>query len=188
MKIKLFLLGCGLTMGVATSGIAATTGTIAATLTLTAGCLVNGQPALTNANFGTLNFGSQVATFGALQAAVTGSQGAGIFVRCTAGEDYNLQITGSTNTAPTTVFGTAPATGARYLIRASDPTRGVAYGLYPSAASTTPIVNNTTVTPLGTADQTYGDNYTIFGKIAGGNSTLVPVGVYVDTINVAVNY
>ncbi len=189
MKIKLFLLGCGLGMGMATSGIAATTGTIAATLTLTAGCLVNGQPAITNANFGTLNFGSQVATFDTLQAAVSGSQGAGIFVRCTAGENYNLQITGSSNDKPTTVYGTAPETGARYLIRATDPTRGVAYALYPSAASTSPIVNNTTVTPLGTADATYGDNYTIYGKIiGGGNSTLVPIGTYVDTINVAVNY
>lgn len=189
MKIKLFLLGCGLTMGVATSGISATTnGTIGATLTLTAGCLVNGQPASEGGSFGTLDFGSHVATFGALQAAVSGAVGAGIFVRCTAGESYNLQITGSLNTAPATVFGTVPTTGARYLIRSTDATRGVAYGLYPSSASTTPIINNTIVTAAGAADPTNGDNYTIFGKIAGNNSTLVPIGTYVDTINVAINY
>lgn len=189
MKIKLFLLGCGLGLGVATSGITATTnGTIGATLTLTAGCLVNGQPAAENASFGTLDFGSHVATFGALQTAVSGSQGAGIFVRCTAGEDYNLQITGSLNTAPANVYATAPTSGPRYLINSNDATSAVVYGLYPSAASTTPIINNNIVNAEGTADPTYGDNYTIYGKIAGNNSTLVPIGVYTDTINVAINY
>ncbi|WP_439654641.1 hypothetical protein [[Erwinia] mediterraneensis] len=46
MKLKLFLLAASLSAGTSVVSFAATTtGTINATLTLTTGCLVNGQPA-----------------------------------------------------------------------------------------------------------------------------------------------
>ena len=60
MKLKLFLMTAGLYTGLTsvTALAATTTGAINATLTLTTGCLVNGQSATTGVNFGTLNFGS----------------------------------------------------------------------------------------------------------------------------------
>lgn len=188
MKIKLFLLGCGLGLGVATSGIAATTGTINATLTLSAGCLVNGGAALTNVDFGTLDFGNHVATFDELSATLQGTQGAGINVRCTDGATFNVQVTNS-NAEPDNVFATASPTGDRYLILGSDANTGIAYTLYSTAAPTTPIVNNTDITPAGTPDPVNGTNYPIVGRIVGGgNSTAVPAGVYTDTIGVSVIY
>lgn len=65
MKLKLFLFAAaGLTVAIPSLTQAATTsGTINATLTLTTGCLVNGQSATAGVNFGTLNFGSSAATF-----------------------------------------------------------------------------------------------------------------------------
>lgn len=188
MKMKLFLLGCGLGLGVASSGFAATTtGTINATLVLTTGCLVNGQTATTGVNFGTLDFGSSAATFDTLNATLVGALGNGIFVRCTTGQTYNVQLT-SSNAAPATVFGEVTAQP-RYLVLGSNATQGIAYTLYNSTSYTTPIANNTNLTSTGTTDQTNGDNYPIYGRITGGGfNAAIPAGTYTDTINVAVNY
>ncbi|CAH0224668.1 spore coat protein U domain-containing protein [Erwinia aphidicola] len=188
MKMKLFLLGCGLSFGVVSSGFAATTtGTIAARLVLTTGCLVNGQSATSAVNFGTLDFGSSAATFDTLNATLVGSLGNGIFVRCTTGQTYNVQLT-SSNAAPATVYGTVTAQP-RYLVSATNATQGVAYTLYGTTSYTTPIANNTNLTNTGTADPVNGDNYPIYGRIAGGGyNAAIPAGTYTDTINVAVNY
>lgn len=166
---------------------ATTTGTINATLTLTTGCLVNGQSATTGVNFGTLDFGSSAATFDTLNATLVGTAGNGIFVRCTTGQTYNVQIT-SSNAAPTTVYG--DVTGQpRYLVLGADATQGIAYTLYNDAAFTTAIANNTNLTPSGTANPTLGDNYPIYGRVTGGGfNAAIPAGTYTDTINVAVNY
>ncbi|MCX0499103.1 MULTISPECIES: spore coat protein U domain-containing protein [Erwiniaceae] len=188
MKMKLFLLGCGLSLGVASSGFAATTtGTINARLVLTTGCLVNGQSATTGVNFGTLDFGSSAATFDTLNATLVGSLGNGIFVRCTTGQTYNVQLT-SSNAAPATVFGAVTAQP-RYLVLGSDATRGIAYTLYGTTSYTTPIANNTNLANTGTTDPANGDNYPIYGRITGGGfNAAIPAGTYTDTINVAVNY
>ncbi|PKH25369.1 polyketide synthase [Enterobacterales bacterium CwR94] len=188
MKLKLFLVTCGLAASVIPSAWSATTtGTINATLTLTTGCLVNGSSATTGVNFGTLNFGSHAATFDTLQATLQNAIGSGIYVRCTTGQAYNVQITGS-NAAPATTYGTVTS-APRYLILGSDTTVGIAYSLYGSTAFTTPLANNTNLTPSGTPDPTNGDNYPIYGRIAGGGfNAAIPAGTYTDTINVAVNY
>ncbi|MGB9097748.1 spore coat protein U domain-containing protein [Erwinia sp.] len=188
MKMKLFLLGCGLSLGVASSGFAATTtGTIGATLVLTTGCLVNGQSATTGVNFGTLDFGSSAATFDTLNATLVGSLGNGIFVRCTTGQTYNVQLT-SSNPAPATVFGAVTAQP-RYLILGSNATQGIAYTLYGTTSYTTPIADSTNLTSTGTTDPVNGDNYPIYGRITGGGfNAAIPAGTYTDTINVAVNY
>ena len=190
MKTKLFLLGCGLSLGVASSGFAATTtGTITARLVLTAGCLVNGQVATPGAigNLGTLEFPGGAATFDIKTAAVVGTVGNGIFVRCSTGSTYSVQIT-SSSAKPTTVYGTE-TTQPRYLISGTTATVGIAYSLYPNTDYTTPIANNTNIAPVGTPDPTYGDNYPIYGRIAGGgNTSAIPAATYTDTINVAVNY
>ncbi|MFK8259623.1 spore coat protein U domain-containing protein [Erwinia sp. AnSW2-5] len=193
MKTKLFLLGFGLSLGVASSGFAATTtGTIAAKLILTAGCLVNGQLATnqTGVNFGTLDFGTSAATFDTLTATVVGAGtvGNGIFVRCSTGSTYSVQIT-SSSIKPTTVYGTETAQP-RYLINTTTATVGVAYTLYGNTNYTTPIANNTNLVSSGTVDPLLGDNYPIYGRITGGgtNNVNIPAATYQDTINIAVNY
>jgi len=148
MKLKLFLLAAaGLTSALpAVTFAATTTGTINATLTLTTGCLVNGQSATTGVNFGTLNFGSSAATFDTLNATLVGASGNGIYVRCTTGQTYNVQVT-SSNEAPATVFGTVSGQP-RYLILGSNNTQGIAYTLYSDAAFTTAIANNTNIAAI----------------------------------------
>ncbi|MCU5774486.1 spore coat U domain-containing protein [Erwiniaceae bacterium BAC15a-03b] len=188
MKIKLFLVGCGLSLGVASSGFAATTtGTMNATLTLTTGCLVNGQSATTGVNFGTLDFGSSAATFDTLNATLVGSAGNGIFVRCTTGQTFNVRVT-SSNAAPGTVYGTVTS-APRYLVLGSDATQGIAYTLYSDAAFATSIANNADLVSSGTPDPVLGTNFPVYGRVAGGGqNAAIPAGTYTDTINVAVNY
>ena len=194
MKTKLFLLGCTLGLGIASSGFAATSnGIINVTLTLTNGCLVNGTPAPAtgNINLGALSFGTSTTIFTDLNAVLVGSAGNGIYVRCTTGATPTVQVTGSANAAPTDVaniFGFV-STAPRYLKTAADNTRAVAYTLYPSEASTTPIANGVNLTASGTASPTLGANYPIYGRITqGGNNPLIPAGDYIDTITVAINY
>ncbi len=190
MKSKLFLLAAGLSAGLvsATAMAATTTGVINATLTLTTGCLVNGQPATTGVNFGTLDFGSSAATFQTLNATLVGSAGNGIYIRCTLNQTPSVQITGS-NAAPTTAtFGTVTAQP-RYLLLTTDATQGIAYTLYSDAAFTTAIANNTNIAPSGTTDAVLGTNYAIYGRVVGGDyNPLIPAGRYTDTITVQVNY
>jgi spore coat protein U-like protein len=189
MKFKLFLLAAvGMSMACPITVFAAsTTGTINATLTLTTGCLVNGSSATTGVNFGRLDFGSSAATFDTLNATLVGAAGTGIFVRCTTGQTYSVQVT-SSNPAPATVYGTVSGQP-RYLTLGSDNTQGIAYTLYSDAAFTTAIANSTDIAPSGTTDPSIGTNYAIYGRVVGGGfNPLIPAGNYTDTINVAVSY
>lgn len=188
MKLKLFLATASLAVTLIPASYAATTtGTINATLTLTTGCLVNGQSATTGVNFGTLDFGSSAATFDTLNATLVGAAGNGIYVRCTTGQTFNVQVT-SSNAAPGTVYGTVSGSP-RYLVLGSDNTQGIAYTLYSDASFSTAIANNTNITPSGTTDPTLGTNYAIYGQVVGGGfNPVIPAGTYTDTINVAVNY
>lgn len=188
MSMKISALGCALSLLVAGwVGAASTTGSVNATLTLTNGCLINGNPSTSNANFGTLDFGTHPATFDTLNATLTGATGNGIRIKCSDGATYTVQVTGS-NTAPTTVFGARTSTP-RFLVLNSDATQGIAYTLYNDAAFNNPIANNTNLVPASTADPVNGDIYPVYGRVTqGGNNTAVPVGTYSDVINVQVNY
>ncbi|WP_075183082.1 spore coat protein U domain-containing protein [Pantoea sp. 1.19] len=188
MKLKIFFATCGLSAALLPAAWgASTTGTINATLTLTTGCLVNGQSGTSGVSFGTLDFGAQAATFDTLNATLQNSAGSGIFVRCTTDQSYNVRITNS-NTAPATVYGDRTA-APRYLRLSSDNTVGIAYSLYGSTSYTTPIANDTDLVAVGTPDPVNGDNYPIYGRITGGGfNAAIPAGTYTDTINVAVNY
>ncbi|TCV93078.1 Csu type fimbrial protein [Biostraticola tofi] len=179
----------GLLVGaVGVSAVAATTsGTMNATLTLTNGCLINGNPATSNADFGTLNFGTHPATFDSLNTVLTGATGDGIRIRCTDGATYTVQIIGS-NAAPTTVYG-AQTSSPRYMVLGSDATKGIAYTLYQDAAFTTPITNNAAMISAGTPDPVNGDIYHVYGRVSqGGNNTAIPAGTYTDVINIQVVY
>ncbi|MGU3416229.1 spore coat protein U domain-containing protein [Enterobacteriaceae bacterium C34A] len=162
-------------------------GTIAATLTLTNGCLINGSPSQSGINFGTLDFGTRPATFSTLTTQLTGASGGNSFtVQCTT-SSYTVTITGNANsTAPGTVVGT-PGTPGRYLISTTNATQGVAYSLY-SDSGYNNVITNGAALPI--ASTTGGvDSYTLYGRIqGGGNSVTVVPGTYTDTINVSVNY
>ena len=188
MNMKLFLVGCGLSLGVASSSFAATTGTINATLTLTTGCLVNGQPETTNVDFGDLDFGTHAATFTTLSATLIGSAGNGIFVNCTEDEAYNVRIL-SSKAAPTqTPFGDE-SSQPRYLLLDGGTVTGIAYTLYNDSGFSAVIANGEDLVANGTPDATLGENYPIYARITGGNNNPnIPVGTYTDIINVVVNY
>ena len=160
--------------------------TITATLTLTNGCLINGSPSQNGINFGSLNFGTQAATFSTLTTQLAGANGGNSFtIQCTTA-DYTVQIVGSTNTAPGTVVGT-PGTPARYLVNTTNAAQGVAYSLYSDSAFNNVIANNTPIPAASTAAGV--NSYTLYGRITGGgNSVTVVPGVYNDTINVSVTY
>lgn len=162
-------------------------GTIAATLTLTNGCLINGSPSQSGINFGTLDFGTHPATFSTLTTQLTGASGGNAFtVQCTT-SSYTVTITGNTNsTAPTTVVGT-PGTPGRYLLSTTDATQGVAYSLYSDSGYSNVVANNAAIPIASTTNGV--DSYTLYGRIqGGGNSVTVVPGTYTDTINVSVNY
>jgi len=161
-------------------------GTIAATLTLTNGCLINGSPSQSGINFGTLNFGTQPATFSTLTTQLTGASGGNSFaIQCTT-TSYTVQVTSNNNaTTPGTTIGT-PGTPARYLMNAAN-TTGVAYSIFSDSGFQNVIANNA---PISATSTTGGvSNYTLYGRIqGGGNSVSVAPGVYTDTINVSVTY
>lgn len=186
--IRLFFVSCWLGYGLCGVALAVTTtGTVNATLTLTNGCLINGDPTTGNANFGTLDFGTHPATFDTLSATLTGATGDGIRIRCTDGATFSVQVTGS-NPAPANVYG-AETSGARYLVLTSDASQGIAYTLYNDAALTVPINNNTNLTPSGIRDPVNGSIFPVYGRVTqGGNSISVPAGTYSDIINIQVVY
>lgn len=165
-----------------------TTGTVAVTLTLTNGCLVNGSPAQTGVNFGSLNFGTSVATFDTLSATFSGGgTGGNTFnVQCTAGASYTVALTSSLNAAPTTVYGTVGTPG-RYLISPTATTQGIAYSVYGTSAMTTALANGATLTAVSTSGNT--SSYALWGKIVGvADNTNVLAGAYADTLNITITY
>ena len=189
MKKNVWLSGCGFALVLLSSAAQAVTssGTIGATLTLTNGCLINGSPAQSGINFGTLNFGTYPGTFSTITTQLTGASGGNTFtVQCTTGASFTVQVTGSTNAAPTTVIGT-PGTPGRYLVNTGDATQGVAYSIFSDSAFNNQITNNTTIPAASTTGGI--SSYTIYGRIqGGGNSVSVVPGTYTDTINVSVTY
>jgi len=187
-RLRLIIVaGCVAVAGGQTAQAVDSVGSIAATLTLTNGCLINGSPSQTGINFGTLNFGSRPATFSTLTTQLTGASGGNSFsIQCTTAS-YTVQVTSNTNTTTPTggTIGT-PGTPARYLMNAAN-TTGVAYSIYSDAAFNNVIANNAPIPAATTVDGV--SNYTLYGRIqGGGNSVTVAPGVYTDTINVSVSY
>jgi len=162
-------------------------GTIAATLTLSNGCLINGSPSQSGINFGTLDFGTSPATFSQLttQLSATGAGGSTFTIQCTT-TSYTVRIMSNTNSAqPGTTVGTPGATP-RYLRTASN-TQGIAYSVFSDSNFGTEIGNNVNITRASTNNGI--DSYTLYGRIqGGGNSVTVLPGTYTDTLNVNVEY
>ncbi|WP_044173613.1 spore coat protein U domain-containing protein [Phytobacter massiliensis] len=188
-KTGLVLLSGLMALSVNNAGAVTSTGTIGATLTLSNGCLINGSPAQSGINFGTLDFGESPATFNELttQLSGTGAGGSTFTIQCTTAS-YTVQITGNTNTAtPGSTVGT-PGAAVRYL-RSATPTntQGVAYSVYSDSGFSNEVINGAAIPRASTANGV--DSYTLYGRIrGGGNSVTVLPGTYTDTLNVSVTY
>ena len=154
MKRKLLLICAGTLLAATTAhqALAVTSsGTIGATLTLTNGCLINGSPAQSGINFGTLDFGTHPATFSTLTTQLSGASGGNTFtIQCTTAS-YTVAITGNTHsTAPGSVVG-SPGTPERYLVNTANAAQGVAYSLYSDSGFNTVIANNAALPIASTA-------------------------------------
>ena len=170
------ILFAGLGLALATQAQAATvTGTITSTLTLTAACQVNGSTATTAVNFGTLDFGSQIALFSEASSQVIGVGGGGaISVLCSPGASPVLKVGAGAHDAATSGGTRAMAFNTNY----------VPYDFYTDAAHNTLLPINGTValpTSTGTAQIV-----TLYGRAVG--KPALPPGVYTDTVSVELSF
>lgn len=149
------------------------TGTIDATITLSAACEVNGSTATSNVDFGTLDFGTHSTFFSAAQAQVDGNGSNSISVQCTPGSDATLTIVSGLNDA-------AVAGGERALTNGS---LFVPYDLYSDAGFLNVLSNGSTIDITG--DGTV-QLVPVYGR-AVGVSGLTP-GTYTDTISVTLAF
>ncbi|WP_297199730.1 spore coat protein U domain-containing protein [uncultured Pluralibacter sp.] len=180
MKIITLFTASALLLAFATGARAdSSTGTVGVTLTLTNGCLINNNETGSGINFGTLDFGTQAATFGVLT-----RQTNSFTVKCNT-TNYTVKVTGSQNTSKPATTAGITGTAARYLVNTTDTTQGVAYSLFDSSAMSKEIENGTALQPVSSADST--DTYALWGRIQ-GNSTLVAAGTYTDTVQISVDY
>lgn len=151
------------------------TGTIDATITLEAGCIINGQnldDGAGGANFGSINFGTQNTLFTRSDAQVLNG-GSALSIQCSPGITPTLSFNAGEND------GEGAGTGLRAMAHASAAGQFVTYNLYSDAGRTTiiPIGGDIALAPSG-AVQTIN----IYGS-AFGEAGLVP-GAYSDTITV----
>lgn len=193
MKKYGFIVGAGLALSVANPVLAGTsTGTINASLVLTAGCIVNGGTGTSGLNLGTLSFGSfNAQTFTGATATLASTPQNAIAVKCSPGSTYTIKVTSSNNVPSGAVYGTVPTTGPRYLVGNTYTTEGVAYLLSLSATFATAgtIVNGTAFPAATATDPTYGDLYPIYGQITGVTSNAsIKADTYADVIHVEIDY
>lgn len=184
MKIVTTALACcalALSTGVMAETI---NGTVDATLTVQAGCLINGAAQGGTLDLGSLNFGTHSA-FTDLDATMTGGgANSAITVQCTDGVSYTVTLIDSANVKPTIATG-LEGTTARYLNNAGD-AYGVAYQIYSDSGFGSVIANGAPLT--GTPDGNGVNSYTLYGRITDANSALLTADTYTDTINIAITY
>ena len=159
----------------AVSAHADITGTIDATITLEAGCIVNGQnfdDGASGADFGTLDFGTENTLFVQSDAQVLNGGGA-LSVQCSPGITPVLSFEAGEND------GEGAGVGVRAMAHATAPGQFVTYNLYADAGRTTliPIGGDIVLASSGAAQ-----TVNIYGR-AFGEAGLV-AGLYSDTITV----
>jgi spore coat protein U-like protein len=149
------------------------TGTVDATITLSAACEVNGSTATSGVNFGTLDFGSVSTFFSSADAQVDGNGSGSISVQCSPGSGATLTINSGLHDA-------AVSGGSRAL---TDGSQYIPYDIYSDAGFNTVLNNNSTLSI--TADGTV-QTVPIYGRAVGA-SGLSP-GTYTDTISVTLTF
>lgn len=151
------------------------TGTIDATITLEAGCIINGQSlddGASGADFGTIDFGTHNTLFTQSDAEVLNGGGA-VSIQCSPGVAPTLSFDAGEND------GSGAGAGVRAMAHASTAGQFVTYNLYSDAGRTTiiPIGGDIALASTG-AVQTVN----IYGR-AFGEAALIP-GTYADTITI----
>lgn len=163
-------------LGLGTPAYADITGTVNATITLEAGCIVNGQnfsDGAAGADFGTLSFGTQNTLFTQADGQVLSGGGGAFRIRCSPGITPILSFEAGEND------GEGAGAGLHAMENASAPGTFVTYNLYTDAGRSTiiPIGGDVTLASDG-SEQTIN----IYGR-AFGEAALIP-GTYGDVITV----
>lgn len=153
------------------------TGTIDATITLTAGCIINGQnydDGATAANSGVLDFGSHNTLFTQADAQVLSGGGA-FTVQCSNGVAPTITLTTGQND------GSGTGTGTRAMAHTTAPGQFVTYDLFSDAGRTATLLIGSSIPLLDTGVvQTvnlYGRAYGEPGLVTGTFSDIITVVV-----------
>lgn len=174
-NIMLSAVGTGAALLLAPAAHADITGTVDATITLQAGCIINGQShsdGSASADFGTLSFGTHNTLFTQADAQVQSGGGA-------------LRIQCSPGIAPVLTFGAGEndgdgaGAGSRAMENGSAAGQFVTYDLYSNAGRTTVIPVGGTMTLASDGSEQAVD---VYGR-AFGEAGLTP-GAYSDVITV----
>ncbi|MDZ3831312.1 MAG: spore coat U domain-containing protein [Sphingopyxis sp.] len=159
----------------ATSAQATITGTVDATITLQAGCIINGvnlTDGATGADFGTLDFGTHNTLFTQADGQILNG-GLGFTIQCSNGIAPVLSFNAGQND------GSGAGLGARAMAHQTDVGRFVTYNLYSDAGRTAVIPINGTVTLAASGLL---QTVNVYGR-AFGEAGLTP-GAYSDIITV----
>lgn len=151
------------------------TGTVDATITLQAGCIINGQRydnGAANVDFGTLDFGNQNTLFTQADAQVLNGA-TGIAIQCSNGVTPTLSFQAGEND------GSGAGVGLHAMAHATDAGRFVTYNLYSDAGRTAiiPVGGGIVLSGTGAAQVV-----NVYGR-AFGEAGLTP-GVYADVVTV----
>jgi spore coat protein U-like protein len=153
------------------------TGTIDATITLTAGCIVNGQSyddGATAADFGSLEFGSHNTLFTQADAQVLNG-GGGFTIQCSTGVAPTITFTTGQND------GSGTGGGTRAMAHTTAPGQSVTYDLFSDAGRTAvvPIGGSVPLLDTGLVQTVdlYGRAYGAPGLTAGTFSDVITVVV-----------
>jgi spore coat protein U-like protein len=158
---------------IATPAQADVTGTVDATITLTAGCIINAQNVDNGAgtvDFGTIDFGSHNTLFTTADSEVVGSA-SGIAVQCSPGITPSLVLGAGEHD------GLGTGSGNRAMMHASASGQYVRYALYSDSGRNTPL---TIGQSLALASNGSAQTIHIYGR-AFGTAGLV-TGTYSDTV------
>jgi len=175
-KLPLTAFGVVTALLLAPTAHADITGTVEATITLQAGCIVNGQnhsDGSAGADFGTIDFGTQNTLFSQTDGQILSGGGGAFRIRCSPGITPILSFEAGEND------GEGAGVGLHAMENASAPGTFVTYNLYSDAGRSTiiPIGGDVTLASDG-SEQTIN----IYGR-AFGEAALTP-GTYGDVITV----
>lgn len=162
--------------GMAAPAYADITGTVNATITLQAGCVINGQnldDGATGASFGTVSFGTRNTLFTQADGQVLNGGGGALSIQCSPGITPILSFEAGQHD------GSGAGSGIHAMAHSSAAGRFVTYNLYSDAGRTAiiPIGGDIALSSTGAA-QTVNVYARAFGEAA-----LLP-GTYSDTVTV----
>lgn len=170
---RCILAGLGLTL--ASQALAATTGTIDSTLTLTAACQVNGSSGTSGVSFGALDFGTKDALFTTAEAQVIGGGGGAMSILCSAGTVPVIRVGAGSHDGQSTGGSRALADGDGNF---------VPYDFYTDAGHTQLLAIDDTIT-LPTSSGV-AQTVNLYGQARGKAG--LPAGVYTDTVSVELSF